>query len=241
MELIKGWSHYLKGSSFIDLGCGNGRHMSLWVEQGFELLIFLDISNSVKDCRDNFLKYRKDNQVGIFLKSSISQLPFQNESIDCVWSTGVLGLIEDQVATQSEMSRLSRKWFNLSVLTNKTLVGKVYIFVNIFKPLINRINKLDFLYSVAGFFARIIFFILKLLHKLNVNTGLFTKEQLNKIVNDKSYVKRLQWGLYDPVIIPKITKLPDDVYVSTAKSNGFELVEHDTKIICDYFFFKKLK
>ena len=70
-----------KGAITLDLGCGNGRHTKLLMENDLET-IATDISfNILKIARENELAAYYEQLYGL-LQSDISFLPFKNQSID---------------------------------------------------------------------------------------------------------------------------------------------------------------
>ncbi|MDC0181996.1 methyltransferase domain-containing protein [Candidatus Thioglobus sp.] len=238
-NLISSWSDQFVGKSFIDIGCGNGRHMHHWVSKEFDTLIFVDISNAIVESKKKFDRLRRNNQKAIFIKGSLNNIPIKKESIDVVWSSGTLGLVNDQERALCEMIRISKDRLYLSVLTDKTMAGKIYVAANVIKPLVNKITNFSILYKFAKVLAFFVFYLLKIMRFFRIHTKFLNKETLDKVCLDSNSIKRIQWGLYDPIIIPKIVKHPDEFYFFIAKKHGFNLDSHQTEIISDYYFFRK--
>ena len=148
-------------------------------------------------------------------------------------------MVEDQNKALKELLRVSKERLNLSVLTDKTMTGKLYIWANLFKPLINKINNFELLYSITGVLAFLVLSLFKTLHFFRFYTPLLRKNTIEALLNEKRALQRTQWGLYDPMIIPKIKKHPDSFYVQQAQQAGFSLNFHTTELISDYYFLKK--
>jgi hypothetical protein len=166
-------------------------------------------------------------------------MPVKDQAISSTWSSGVLGLVEDQQNAMQELCRVTKTYFLLGVLTEKTIAGKIYIAANFLKPFTNKINNMNLLFLLSAFIATVTLFSLKLLRLTKLNLSFMRKEHLNNLINDPEAIARLQYSLYDPIIIPKIIKHPDTKYIQWGKGNNFKLKLHQTEIICDYFHFYK--
>ena len=83
-----------KGSSVLDMGCGEGRHtIGLFVEKqinafGFDLS--LDDLNIARSRLDDFSTQNSSNSVCVFGVSDINNMPFQDGSYDSVICSEVL-------------------------------------------------------------------------------------------------------------------------------------------------------
>jgi len=166
-------------------------------------------------------------------------MPVKDQAISSTWSSGVVGLLEDQQDAIRELCRVTKKNFILGVLTEKTIAGKLYIIANFVKPLLNKVKNMNLLFVLSGLMARVALVLLKLLNIMNLRLSFVRKEHLNNIINDPSAIVRLQHSLYDPIIIPKIIKHSDSKYVEWGEQFDFNLKAHKTEIICDYFHFTK--
>lgn len=236
-ELAK-WSSYFKTDSVMDVGCGSGRHLEKWLEFGAKSLVLVDISDAIFQARREFLLLNSSIPA-LFIKASMNQLPLKTQSISFTWSSGTLGLAEDQEGALKEMLRLTRKNLVLGVLTEKTFLGKVFIFANIFKPMINRADNFDLLFRLSGFSARLILFTLRIAHALKLSRLFLDLEIVERILNDKNAVKRLKYSLYDPIVVPNVKKYPDQFYIDIAAQSGFDLKGQSTTFNCDFYEFSQ--
>lgn len=238
-ELLNSWRQKFKEGVLLDAGCGSGRHLRHWVQSDVnaDSFVMIDISDSIFQCRRYYQELKCAKPV-IFIQCSISKIPIKEHTISSTWSSGVVGLLDDQKGTLRELCRVTKSNFLLGVLTEKTIAGKLYIAANHLKPLVNKIKRMNLLFILSGFMARITLGLLKLINWLNLTPSFMRNEHLRNIVEDPKSVNRLQHSLYDPIIIPRIVKHPDSKYVNWAKQFNFKLKTHQTEIICDYFHFE---
>jgi arsenite methyltransferase len=93
------------GKIILDAGCGSGNAALLFFEEHLNTNDYLgvDISNAVDVAKSRFAEkgYRGD-----FLQASITDLPFPDESIDMIFSEGVLHHTD---STEDSMKYLARK------------------------------------------------------------------------------------------------------------------------------------
>lgn len=239
-ELIESWRKSFGRGILLDAGCGSGRHLSHWTQTDVKAdsFVMVDISDSIFQCRRYYEEINCSKPV-IFIQSSVSKMPIKKQSITSTWSSGVLGLLEDQKHAIGELCRVSKKDIILGVLTEKTIAGKIYIAANLVKPFLNKVRNMNLLFMLSGLMARGAILMLKILNFINLPLAFIRKEHLNNIINDPNAISRLQHSLYDPIIIPKIIKHPDLKYIEWAKKYGFVLKAQKTEIICDYFHFYK--
>ncbi len=239
-ELLDGWRTHFKKGILLDAGCGSGRHLRHWVKSDVQVdaFVMVDISDSIFQCR-SYYQELDCQKPAIFIKCSISDLPIKSRALDHTWTSGVIGLLEQQQLAVRELCRITQNTFFLGVLTEKNISGKIYIFANVFKPLLNKIKSMSLLFLFAGVIAKLALLALKCCYHLKISLFSIRREKLKAIVNDPLAASRLQHSLYDPIIIPKIIKHPDSDYIDWAKSCQFFLYKHQTEIICDYFHFKK--
>ena len=198
----------------------------------------IDISDSIFQCRKYFeeVNCRKP---AIFIKSSICKMPIKNEAISHCWSSGVVGLMDNQKNALRELCRVCNRSLTLGVLTEKTVIGKLYLIANFIKPFLNRVKNMNTLFIISGLIARVALGLLRLLYFFGFCPSFIRKKQLQKIINDPNSIDRLKYSLYDPIIIPKIVKHPDSKYIEWGEEFTFKLKAHHTEILCDYFHFRK--
>lgn len=239
-ELLECWRKEFNNGTLLDAGCGSGRHLSHWVKPDVKAdsFVMIDISDSIFQCRKYYEEIKCSKPV-LFIQSAVNKIPIKKGSISNTWSSGVLGLVENQQNAVNELCRVTKTYFLLGVLTEKTIAGKIYIAANLVKPIINRINNMNLLFLLSALIARVILFSLRLLKGTKLNLSFIRKEHLNNIINDPKAIARLQCSLYDPIIIPKIIKYPDSKYIQWSEENDFKLKLHQTEIICDYYHFTK--
>jgi ubiquinone/menaquinone biosynthesis C-methylase UbiE len=238
-ELIELWRKSFGKGVLLDAGCGSGRHLSHWTQNDVksDSFVMVDISDSIFQCRSYYEKINCTKPV-IFIQSSVSEMPIKKQSISSTWSSGVVGLLEDQQHAIEELCRVSKSDIILGVLTEKTIAGKIYIAANLVKPFLNKVQSMKLLFMLSGLMARGAILILKLLNFFNLALSCIRKEHLNNILNDPNAIVRLQHSLYDPIIIPRIIKHPDSKYIEWGEKYDFKLKVHQTEIICDYFHFE---
>ncbi|MDG0965435.1 MAG: class I SAM-dependent methyltransferase [Opitutales bacterium] len=239
-ELIELWRKSFGKGVLLDAGCGSGRHLSHWTQNDVKAdsFVMVDISDSIFQCRRYYEEINCAKPV-IFIQSSVSEMPIKKKSISSTWSSGVVGLLEDQQHAIQELCRVSKRDIILGVLTEKTIAGKIYIAANLVKPFLNKVQNMKLLFMLSGLMARGAILMFKLLNFVNLPLSFIRKEHLNNILNDPNAIVRLQHSLYDPIIIPRIIKHPDSKYVEWGEKYSFKLKAHQTEIICDYFHFEK--
>jgi len=240
-ELMESWRKSFGKGILLDAGCGSGRHLSHWTQTDVkaDTFVMVDISDSIFQCRRYYEEINCSKPV-IFIQSSVSKMPIKKQSITSTWSSGVLGLLEDQQHAIGELCRVSKSDIILGVLTEKTIAGKIYIAANLVKPFLNKVRNMNLLFMLSGLMARITLILLRILNFSNVKLPFIRKVHLNNILNDPNAVVRMQHSLYDPIIVPKIIKHPDSKYVEWGEKYDFKLKAHQTEIICDYFHFNKM-
>lgn len=84
--LLSRWKKQQK-QSFLDLGCGLGRHTILFAKNGFDVLAF-DISETAIE---HTSEWAKNENLNIDIKQGdMLNIPFDNESIDCILCMNVI-------------------------------------------------------------------------------------------------------------------------------------------------------
>lgn len=102
----------LNNSVIVDIGCGPGRFLET-IRQKNGLAIGIDLSDAVEAAADNFAK---DTNV-LICQADILQTPIRGESMDGVFSIGVLHHTTNPKAGFNEMVRVTKPngWVSLSV------------------------------------------------------------------------------------------------------------------------------
>jgi len=105
---IDAWDVKRKVRRILDAGCGNGRHMVLFAEQGFDVH-GVDISEEALEIANAWLA-KKGLRAHLEL-GGITRLPFENQYFDVVISYGVLDHITFPKAKKAlqEIDRVSSK------------------------------------------------------------------------------------------------------------------------------------
>jgi ubiquinone/menaquinone biosynthesis C-methylase UbiE len=235
--LFKDWQQFLTGKSMIDVGCGNGRQIHHFTDLEYHSFYFVDVSDAIYKARDRFQRLRQPHQFALFIRGALDSIPLKDKTVDDAWSSGTIGLVENQGEAIDEIARLTKMRMNISVLTEKTMTGKLYIAANLIKPIVNKINNFELLFKAAGAIAIMALTILKIYYRLGLSSNFLRRETVGNLLKRKDAKARIQWALYDPVVIPRVIKHPDQFYIQRAKSHGFKLKRHMTEIICDYYFF----
>jgi len=89
-----------KDKIVLEGGCGNGRH-SQFAKEGTKLLVSIDPSDAIYEAAKNL----KDADNIIFIKASLLNLPFAENTFDLIFSIGVLQHTGDPEKVLSEVSR----------------------------------------------------------------------------------------------------------------------------------------
>lgn len=95
-----------KSTRIIDMGCGEGKTLIAFREKGYRNIIGIDNTlESIKICEKKGLKEGRD----VFLDEA-SGTKFKNNSLEIVFSEGILEHFKDPIPLISEMSRISKKY-----------------------------------------------------------------------------------------------------------------------------------
>jgi len=115
-------TEYLKHKVYLDLGCGYGRTLIPCSQRGTKISIGIDISSiMLSNCRKYCNKYKVNC---LLVNSDISEMPFQDNSIDVVYSAAVMLHLDKGIATRTvnEVKRILKaggKAFFYSSFPNK--------------------------------------------------------------------------------------------------------------------------
>lgn len=103
-KFVRDLATSLHCSSVLEIGCGTGIDLRLFPNT-------FDIHGI--DLNERALKIAKEKiPIGNFKKESITKLPFENSSIDFVFTHGLMNYLDDKTLEKgvSEMFRVSAKW-----------------------------------------------------------------------------------------------------------------------------------
>lgn len=103
-KFVRDLATSLHCSSVLEIGCGTGIDLRLFPNT-------FDIHGI--DLNERALKIAKEKMsIGNFKKESITKLPFENSSIDFVFTHGLMNYLDDKTLEKgvSEMFRVSAKW-----------------------------------------------------------------------------------------------------------------------------------
>ena len=240
-ELFNLWKNYFRANTMMDAGCGAGRLIETYAKLDIDSIIFVDISDAIFQCRENYLKYSKNKYEALFIKASIKNLPIRDNHIDFTLSTGTINITSDQDASLNELFRITKNNFLLGIITDKTLIGKTYIATNVIKPFINRINNFNLLFRISGILSYIVFIFFKMLLLTGILDKISGKDEIKKILGYKKCVSRLRYTIFDPLTVPIITKKEDTFYIDFANRNNYLLIKQTTTSLMDYYLFEGKK
>lgn len=101
------------GKKVLDVGCGNGYVLSKYAQEGAEVFGVDMTETGIDLCRNRFklLKLK-----GHFYQQNAEELPFEDESFDCVCSMGVLHHMLNPEKAVAEIHRVLKKGGRLIVM-----------------------------------------------------------------------------------------------------------------------------
>lgn len=119
-----------KNSHILDLGCGTGRSMKAFKDEGFSNIVGIDCSQeSLKLCQENGLIINRD----IFLMDG-AHTTFKDGEFDLVFSEGVLEHYKSFSPLVIEMARISKGYIMLVQPSHFSLFGiLVFIVTHFFR------------------------------------------------------------------------------------------------------------
>lgn len=110
---------WFKGKKCLDVGCGGGRYTMAMAGLGAEHCTGVDIGEpSIRDARRRAAEMDLNNVH--FDVISASNLPYENNSFDCVIFSGVLQHLADPITALNEVSRVLRSGGMLYMLVYAT-------------------------------------------------------------------------------------------------------------------------
>lgn len=124
-----------KPASILEVGCGFGRNIRFFIENGIapEDLYGIDISEKMIKKAKTFISNRKVKLV----VADVTSLPFENSRFDMVFTHGVLMHVEPYLIEKAiqEVFRVSRRYL---MIVEQNYNGNYYTFVHDYKNLINK-------------------------------------------------------------------------------------------------------
>jgi len=109
----------VKGKRVLDVGCGTGILSLLVLSKGASQVTGIDFSHyMVMRAKDKAEKFGYNEKQADFYEADAEQLPFKDNSFDCVVSNMMIGLVLDQKKAIDEMVRVTRPGGNIAVSTH---------------------------------------------------------------------------------------------------------------------------
>lgn len=231
-KLLNANNDLIKDKIILDAGGGDGRHLKLIAKQKPKCIICVDISDSIYLAKERWVKSGLSIPI-IFIKSSIENINFKEESIDFIWCAGVLTIAENYNSIICHLLKNAKNTIILGLLS-KNLFGKVYFALNPFRPFFRNLKKYRVLY----------FFLIPLcLVKLIFNLISKLKEFFFKNNHHKKYELNL-FKIYsliqEPFIAPKVNKINTQNLINFLKKNGYHLKSTTQELLISYMVFVKI-
>lgn len=98
----------IKNKKILDMGCGSGRFTNAFAKLGCELAVGVDLGDQGLKVAKDFAKKNKIKNVK-FIKSSVLNLPFKENTFDFVFCKGVLHHTGNLKKGLSELKRVLKK------------------------------------------------------------------------------------------------------------------------------------
>ena len=235
-EILKIQSNEL----FLDAGCGSGRLMELIAEKKPKFVIFCDVSDSILLAVDRYMKFYKSCFPALFIKEDYKNLPLKNNTISNSMSIASIHHTEAQDEAIKSILNATTKSFTLCVVTEKKLIGKIWIKANLIKFIINRIGPNKLFIPTASLLAFMALFLIKVLHYTKFSSLIGLKKVFANVVHDKVYnFQKIRYNMLDLLTAPFYIKHNDSFYINNAKQLSFKLEKQLTSSSNEYFLFKK--
>jgi ubiquinone/menaquinone biosynthesis C-methylase UbiE len=133
-----------KDSKIIDVGCGEGRTLSYFLDYGFDNVIGIDISSSaIKVCENKGLVKNKN----VFVMDA-KKTKFKDNTFDLVFAEGFLEHFTDFTPFTKEFARISKKYILLTQPNHFSVTG---ILLNFLIPKIQKSYVKEYDYRMIDF------------------------------------------------------------------------------------------
>lgn len=226
-----------QGGVVLDAGCGSGRLMDLWAEIGAKEVVFVDVSDAVFIARNRWKNEFKGRFSALFIKADLKRLPLADNVVDSAVSVGVIHHTTEQNKAVQSISRVTRQLFVLCIVSEKVLIGRVWIAFNVIKPLVNRIESSGLLRAMAGGLGHLALFTIRALHFTGLSRLTSAKDAFAVVAEDRAAYGKIRFLMLDLLTAPFYKKYRDEYYVGAADQSGFDLVQQVHNSQCEYFKF----
>ena len=119
-KVIKSFLEQMKCQHVLEIGCGTGHWTSFFTTNGFEVT-GIDVS-------DEMLKIAEMKEItgATFLKADAHQLPFDDNSFNCIISIAAMEFMNDQPVVWEEIERVLKPqgYFLIGALNQHSQLGK---------------------------------------------------------------------------------------------------------------------
>jgi ubiquinone/menaquinone biosynthesis C-methylase UbiE len=186
----------IENKTLLDQGCGGGRYTIAWKLLGVKKAVGLDFSEiGLTDAKAR-ADFAGINDVD-FIKGSVLEMPFEDESFDIVFSNGVLHHTEDWRKGIQEQLRVMKSggfgWQYLIENPGGVLWDSVEILRAIVKD-INKKNAQDVLCSLGISMNRVFYMLDHVM--VPINTRLTSEEIIEELENNgATNIRRLNRGV----------------------------------------------
>lgn len=234
-DVLQQFTSDIADKTLLDAGCGDGRHLASWQRMEASAVICLDVSQGI------FLARRRQIALGsdtpsLFILGSLLSIPLRDKSVQTLWSSGTLILIDDQRTAMIEMARTTRSAVLLGVTSNNAL-GTIYQRLNIIRPLCRFLFRVGVFTPITWTLAVLLYGYSTLSVRLGKNLFPFTLESAKRIAQSDQGVRKLQAVLNEPFISPNILRKTDAIYHECFEQHGFEGHLTQSEFLIDYFRF----
>ena len=228
--------HILKGLQpkkqwvVADIGCGNGRHIDMFVEQNISCLICMDSSTSIYDLKQKFGDKHKSTDL-LYVRCDIEKWCLKNQEVDILWVFGIVNFFSNQEEIILNFIKTSRRFVVLGLLS-KNFFGSVYYLLNVFRKHSDNI-LLKHLISIAiKITAYFVFSFLKTCSFFGLKNTLS-----KKFLNSGDPIAALKLSLSEPFTSPEIFANERNYYRDIFDLNDYRLIGIRTDLLSEIYLF----